>query len=194
MMSLTIPVLLGSVRAERQGIKAARYIMALLAARGHSPVLVDPLEKPLPMLDRMYKEFPPGEAPPVMRELAELYRRADGFIIVTAEYNQSVPPALKNLLDHFLEEYFWRPSAIVSYSAGRFGGVRAAVTLRTVLAEMGMSSVPSILSIPAIGRALSPDGAANEPWIDKAAARLIDEFEWYAEALGAQRAAKGAPY
>jgi NAD(P)H-dependent FMN reductase len=75
MMSLTIPVLLGSVRAERQGIKAARYIMALLAARGHSPVLVDPLEKPLPMLDRMYKEFPPGEAPPVMRELAELYRR-----------------------------------------------------------------------------------------------------------------------
>jgi NAD(P)H-dependent FMN reductase len=194
MMSLTIPVLLGSVRAERQGIKAARYMMALLERRGHNPVLVDPKEKPLPMLDRMYKEFPPGEAPPVMRELAELYRRADGFIIVTAEYNQSVPPALKNLLDHFLEEYFWRPSAIVSYSAGRFGGVRAAVTLRTVLAEMGMSSVPSILSIPAIGRALSPDGAANEPWIDKAAARLIDEFEWYAEALGAQRAAKGAPY
>jgi NAD(P)H-dependent FMN reductase len=194
MMSLTIPVLLGSVRAERQGFKAARYMMALLAARGHKPVLVDPKEKPLPMLDRMYKEFPPGEAPPVMRELAELYRRADGFIIVTAEYNQSVPPALKNLLDHFLEEYFWRPSAIVSYSAGRYGGVRAAVTLRTVLAEMGMSSVPSVLSIPSIGHTLSPDGKANEPWIDRAAARLMDEFEWYAEALGAQRAAKGAPY
>jgi NAD(P)H-dependent FMN reductase len=193
-MSLLIPILLGSVRSDRQGIRAARYIMALLEQRGHKPVLVDPLEKPLPMLDRMYKEYPAGMAPAVMQELAELYRRADGFVIVTAEYNQSVPPALKNLLDHFLEEYFWRPSAIVSYSAGRFGGVRAAVTLRTVLAEMGMSSVPSVLSIPAIHSALSEDGKASEPWIDKAAARMLDEFAWYAEALAVQRASKGAPY
>jgi len=193
-MGLTIPVLLGSVRAERQGIRAARFMTALLTRRGHSPVLIDPMEKPLPMLDRMYKEFPPGEAPPVMRELAELYRRADGFIIVTAEYNQSVPPALKNLLDHFLEEYYWRPSAIVSYSASRYGGARAAVTLRTVLPEMGMSSVPSVLSIPTIHNALTEEGKATEPWIDKAAARLMDEFEWYAEALAVQRAAKGVPY
>jgi NAD(P)H-dependent FMN reductase len=150
--------------------------------------------KPLPMLDRMFKEFPAGTAPAVMQELATLYRRADGFVIVTAEYNQSVPPALKNLLDHFLEEYFWRPSAIVSYSAGRYGGVRAAVTLRTVLPEMGMSSVPSVLSIPSIQTSLSEDGHAHEPWIDKAAARLLDEFEWYAQALAAQRAAKGVPY
>ncbi len=192
-MGFVIPVLLGSVRTERQGIKAARYMMRLLKQRGHEAVLVDPLEKPLPMLDRMFKEFPAGTAPPVMQELAALYRRADGFVIVTAEYNQSVPPALKNLLDHFLEEYFWRPSAIVSYSAGRFGGVRAAVTLRTVLAEMGMSSVPSVLSIPTIHSALSEDGQAHEPWIDKAAARMLDEFAWYAEALGAQRAAKGVP-
>jgi NAD(P)H-dependent FMN reductase len=193
-MSLVIPVLLGSVRTERQGIKAARFMMRLLQQRGHEAVLVDPMVKPLPMLDRMFKEFPAGTAPAVMQELATLYRRADGFVIVTAEYNQSVPPALKNLLDHFLEEYFWRPSAIVSYSAGRYGGVRAAVTLRTVLPEMGMSSVPSVLSIPSIQTSLSEDGHAHEPWIDKAAARLLDEFEWYAQALAAQRAAKGVPY
>jgi NAD(P)H-dependent FMN reductase len=193
-MSLVIPVLLGSVRTERQGIKPARFMMRLLQQRGHEAVLVDPMVKPLPMLDRMFKEFPAGTAPAVMQELATLYRRADGFVIVTAEYNQSVPPALKNLLDHFLEEYFWRPSAIVSYSAGRYGGVRAAVTLRTVLPEMGMSSVPSVLSIPSIQTSLSEDGHAHEPWIDKAAARLLDEFEWYAQALAAQRAAKGVPY
>ena len=193
-MGLVIPVLLGSVRTERQGIKAARFMMRLLQQRGHEAVLVDPMVKPLPMLDRMFKEFPAGTAPAVMQELATLYRRADGFVIVTAEYNQSVPPALKNLLDHFLEEYFLRPSAIVSYSAGRYGGVRAAVTLRTVLPEMGMSSVPSVLSIPSIQTSLSEDGHAHEPWIDKAAARLLDEFEWYAQALAAQRAAKGVPY
>ena len=193
-MGLTIAVLLGSVRTERQGIKAARYMMRALESRGHEAVLVDPMEKRLPLLDRMYKEYPKGDAPEVLENLAALYRRADGFVLVSAEYNQSVPPALKNLLDHFLEEYFWRPSAIMSYSAGRFGGVRAAVALRTILGELGMPSIPSILAIPSIGKALAEDGAANEPWIDKAAARFLDEFEWYADALKEQRARRSPPY
>lgn len=193
-MGLLIPVLLGTVRTERQGIKAARFIVRQLQARGHDPVLVDPLEKRLPLLDRMYKEFAAGTAPPVLEELAALYRRADGLMLVTAEYNQSVPPALKNLLDHFLEEYFWRPSAILSYSGGRFGGVRAAVALRTILGELGMPSVPSILAIPSIGKALSEDGSANEPWIEKSASRFLAEFEWYAEALAAKRATGPTPY
>ena len=193
-MGLLVPVILGSVRTERQGIKAARYIMRQLEARGHEAVLVDPLEKQLPLLDRMYKEHPAGTAPAVLEDMATLYRRADGFMIVTAEYNQSVPSALKNTLDYFLEEYFWRPSAIMSYSAGRYGGVRAAVTLRTVLGELGMPSIPSILAIPSIGKALSEEGAATEPWIDKSAGRFLDEFTWYAEALAAKRAAGPVPY
>ncbi|HEX4407158.1 MAG TPA: NAD(P)H-dependent oxidoreductase [Xanthobacteraceae bacterium] len=193
-MGLLIPVLLGSVRSDRQGIKAARFIIAQLRARGHEPVLVDPLEKQLPLLDRMYKEHPPGQAPAVLEELATLYRRADGFMIVTAEYNESVPAALKNLLDYFLEEYFWRPSAILSYSQGRFGGVRAAVTLRTILCELGMPSVPSILAIPSIGTALSSDGIATEAWINSTAGRFLSEFEWYAEALAAKRRLGPTPY
>jgi NAD(P)H-dependent FMN reductase len=194
MANLLIPVLVGSVRSDRQGIKAARYVMRLLTERGHQPVLVDPLEKPLPLLDRMYKEYPAGQAPALLEELADLYRRADGFVLVSGEYNQSIQPALKNLLDHFLEEYFWRPSTIVSYSAGRWGGVRAAVALRTVLCELGMPSLPSVLSIPSIGRALSDDGHANEPWIDKAADRFLAEFEWYATALKDKRAKDAPPY
>src|SRR5258706_10419561 len=108
-MSLLIPVLLGSVRAERQGIKAARYIISRLEGRGHKAVLIDPLEKQLPLLDRMYKEYEKGTAPPVLQELADLYRRPDGFVILSAQYNESVPPAFKNLLDYFLDEYFCRP-------------------------------------------------------------------------------------
>ena len=193
-MSLCIPVILGSVRSDRQGIRAARFIIRLLEARGHEAVLVDPLEKRLPLLDRMYKEHPKGEAPPVLEELAALYRRADGFMIVTAEYNQSVPPALKNLLDHFLEEYFWRPSAVLSYSAGRFGGVRAAVALRTILVELGMPSIPSIMPIPSIGSALTEEGAATDARLEKTADRFLTEFAWYAEAMAAKRAAGPMPY
>ncbi|MCB8838948.1 NADPH-dependent FMN reductase [Aurantimonas sp. VKM B-3413] len=193
-MPLLVPVILGSVRSDRQGIKAARFILAKLRERGHEAVLVDPMELDLPLLDRMYKEYPKGTAPEKLERLADLYRRADGFVIVTAEYNQSIPPALKNTLDYFLEEYFWRPSTIVSYSAGRFGGVRAAIALRPVLAEMGMPSLPSILAIPSIGKALADDGSANEAWIDKSSVKFLDEFEWYAEALKAKRDAGGVPY
>ena len=121
---LIVPVLLGSVRRDRNCLRVGRMVMRALASRGHEPVLVDPLELQLPLLDRMYKEHPKGEAPDNLERLAELYRRADGFMIMTAEYNNGIPPALKNLLDHFLEEYFWRPSSIVCYSAGQFGGVR----------------------------------------------------------------------
>lgn len=192
-MSLLVPVILGSVRSERQGIKAAHFIIAKLRERGHEPVLVDPMELDLPLLDKMYKEYPRGEAPEKLERLADLYRRADGFMIVSAEYNQSMPAALKNTLDYFLEEYFYRPSSIVCYSAGRFGGVRAAIALRPVLAEMGMSSLPSVLAIPSIGKSLQEDGTSNEPWIDKSAVKFLDEFEWYATALKAKRDADGTP-
>jgi NAD(P)H-dependent FMN reductase len=192
-LRLTVPVLLGSVRRDRQGIKAARLAIAALEARGHEPVLVDPLEVQLPLLDRMYKEHPKGEAPEALERLAALYRRADGFVIVSAEYNNGIPPALKNLLDHFLEEYFWRPSAILCYSAGQFGGVRAAMQLRMVLSELGMPSIPSLFPVPRIGRALDDEGHLAEDWMKKALDKFLNEFEWYAQAMRHQRN-QGTPY
>ena len=190
---MVVPVLLGSVRRDRMGERAARLVCDALAARGHEPVLVDPVEIQLPLLDRMYKEHPPGEAPAELERLAKLYRRADGFLVVSAEYNNGIPPALKNLLDHFLEEYFWRPSGIVCYSAGQFGGVRAAMQLRMTLAELGMPSVPSLLPIPRIQGALDEAGHPTADWLGRAADRFLGEFLWYAQALRRQRAT-GVPY
>jgi NAD(P)H-dependent FMN reductase len=114
---LTIPILLGSVRQDRLALRVGRFIQRALQARGHHAELVDPMELQLPLLDRMYKEHPPGAAPEKLERLATLYRGADGFMIVSGEYNNGIPPALKNLLDYFLEEYFFRPSAICCYSS-----------------------------------------------------------------------------
>lgn len=190
---LTIPVLLGSVRSDRQGIRAARLVVDALEQRGHEAVLVDPMELKLPLLDRMYKEHPKGQAPEPLERLAALYRRADGFLIVSGEYNNSMPPALKNLLDHFLEEYFWRPSGIVCYSQGQFGGVRAAMQLRMTLAELGMPSIPSLMPIPRIQHALDAHGKPEADWVESSLKRFLDEFFWYARALKRERA-EGTPY
>ena len=193
MPSLKIAVLLGSVRRDRLGSRASQLVIRELERRGHEVHLVDPVELQLPLLDRMYKEHPKGEAPEPLERLAGLYRSADGFLVVSGEYNHGIPPALKNLLDHFLEEYFWRPSGIVCYSAGGFGGVRAAMQLRMTLAELGMSSVPSLLPIPRIGQSIDEQGIAIEPLVDRSANRFLDEFLWYAGALKQARVG-GTPY
>ncbi len=192
-MSLDLLVIYGSVRRQRQGIKAAKFILKECQGRGHKATLIDPAEDRLPLLDRMYKEYRPGEAPEVLDSLASKIKAADGFIIVSGEYNHSIPPALSNLLDHFLEEYFWRPSAIVCYSGGAFGGVRAAMQLRAMLCELGTPSIPSLLPVPRVQDAFDDDGNPHDEAYRKNAARFLDEFEWYANALKTARAS-GVPY
>jgi NAD(P)H-dependent FMN reductase len=184
-------VFYGSVRSERRGIRAARFVVDRCRSRGHDVVLVDPLEYKLPLLDRMYKEYPRGHAPATLEALASLIDSADGYVVVSGEYNHNVPPALSNLLDHFLEEYFWKPSAIVSYSAGPFGGVRAAVALRSTLAELGMPSIPSIMPIPHVQDAFTEEGRpVDSKWFERAD-RFLAEFDWYADALRAARVKDG---
>jgi NAD(P)H-dependent FMN reductase len=192
-MPLNIPVILGTVRTQRVGPRVAKFIVRALQERGQSPTLVDPVEFPLPLLDKMYKEHPAGQAPPVLERLAQIIKAADAYVIVSAEYNHSIPPALSNLLDHFLEEYFFKPSAIACYSPGPFGGVRAAMQLRAMLAELGMASIPSLLPFPKVHELLDENGTPQDDRIKKSADRFLSELEWHAEALKAQRA-KGRPY
>jgi NAD(P)H-dependent FMN reductase len=164
-----------------------------MIARGHEVTLVDPALVKLPLLDRMYKEYEKGKAPEVLENLATLYRAADAFVVVSAEYNHSIPPALSNLLDHFLEEYFFRPSAIVCYSQGQFGGVRAAMQLRAMLCELGMPSISSLFPIPKVQDAFDENGVARDPATDRRFARFAAELEWYAHALAEARR-RGTPY
>jgi NAD(P)H-dependent FMN reductase len=182
-MSLKIVVFYGSVRVERQGIKAARFIVNTCQQRQHNVALIDPLEYQLPLLDKMYKEYEPDKAPEVLQRMAQVIIPADAYIVVSGEYNHTIPPALANLMDHFLEEYFWKPSAIVCYSAGAFGGVRASIALRSMLAEMGMSSIPSIFPIPQVQNAFDQNGVPQDAKYHDRVKRFLGELEWYAYAL-----------
>ena len=138
-MSDRILIFYGSYRSDRQGIRLADWLVGAFTERGDAAELIDAKAIDLPMLDRMYKEYPKGEAPPALEALAEKIRTADAFVFVTGEYNWGVQPGLKNLTDHFLEEWYWGPAAIVSYSAERFAGARAGLVRHGILSEMGIS-------------------------------------------------------
>ena len=192
-----ILVLYGSYRSDRMGIRLADFIVAGLKARGADAELIDAKVIGLPMLDRMYKEHPPGSAPEVLETLAQKIRAADAFIFVTGEYNWGVQPGLKNLTDHFLEEWFWRPAAIASYSAGRIAGARSSLVWHGTLSEMGMIVVSSTLAVGPIGQALTPEGKpAGEAGqqLERAFVRFADDLAWWTEAARTQRARKAPPY
>ena len=187
-MSINTAVIYGSARSSRRGIKAARFIVNKLKERGHAVTLIDTQEYELPLLDRMYKEFDEGSAPEAMTAVAKTLDAADGFVVISAEYNHSVPAALKNLLDHYQSEYLYKPSAIITYSAGPFGGVRALVNMRAILAELGTPSIPSAFAFSRVQNAFDDDGIAQDPAYDKRVVNFLDEYEWYANAMNQARA------
>jgi NAD(P)H-dependent FMN reductase len=194
-MPVRILVFYGSYRRDRMGVRLANFVVAGFLARGADAELIDAREVGLPMLDRMYKEY--DVAPPTLEALAQRIKVADAFVFVTGEYNWGVQPGLKNLTDHFLEEWFWRPAAIASYSAGRIGGARAATAWHGILSEMGMVVVSSTLTVGPIAETLDaearPIGDGGR-FLQKSFQRFADDLAWWTEAAMAQRARKAPPY
>jgi NAD(P)H-dependent FMN reductase len=196
-MSNRILVFYGSYRSSRMGIRLANFVVERLRRRGEDVELIDAKAINLPMLDRMYKEYPKGGAPADLEQLAGKIRGADGFVFATGEYNWGIQPGLKNLTDHFLEEWYWRPAAIASYSAGRLSGARAATAWHGTLSEMGMVVVSSTIAVGPIAQTLSaesePLGAGGEA-LERSFPRFADDLLWWIEAAKTQRQRKAPPY
>ncbi len=196
-MADRVLVFYGSYRSDRKGIRLAKFIVEALTARGDMPELIDAKSVNLPMLDRMYKEYGKGNAPAVMENLAAKIRAADAFVFVAGEYNWGMQPGLKNLTDHFLEEWFWRPAAIASYSGGRLSGARANSLWHGTLSEMGMVVVSSTITVGPIEQCLDADGRPTGEGgsrLEKSFPRFADDLAWWTEAARAQRARKSPPY
>ncbi|MGG5890148.1 NADPH-dependent FMN reductase [Falsiroseomonas sp. HC035] len=196
-MAPKLLVLYGSYRSDRTGIRLARFLVTAFAARGAEAELIDAQQVGLPMLDRMYKEHPPGAAPEALESLAMKIRGADGYVFVAGEYNWGVQPGLKNLTDHFLEEWFWRPAAIASYSAGRLGGARSNLVWHGTLSEMGMVVISSTLLVGPIATSLDEAGAPTGEGgaaLMRAFPRFAEDLEWWAEAARRQRNHRAPPY
>ncbi|PWU79646.1 MAG: NADPH-dependent FMN reductase [Candidatus Nitrosopolaris wilkensis] len=186
-----IALIVGSVREKRHGIKVARWMEGTLKSRNHTVYFIDPLELNLPLLNEMYKEMSnPTEQ---LKDLRNKIKDAEGYMPVTPEYNRSMSAAMKNTLDYFLEEYYFKPSAIVSYSPGFFGGINAAQQLRLVFAELGAPPIPSSFPISRVNEVFDDNGKLIDEGYNKRVVRFLDEFEWYIEAFRNQRK-NGTPY
>lgn len=194
---MNILIFLGSVRTSipprpaRLGARVAAACERLVVDRGHSVRLVDPLDFDLGGELKPHFSYSKGKAPATLEDMAQAIERADGYVVVSPEYNHSMSPTLAHLLNHFGASLFaFKPSAIVTYSAGQWGGARAAVNMRTFLSELGCLPVSAMVHIPKAEEALNEGGAwasDAERW-DGYVGRTLLQLEWWAEAAGRQRA------
>nr|PZN73975.1 MAG: NADPH-dependent FMN reductase [Bacillota bacterium] len=162
-MNVHVVALVGSLRAESYNKQLART----LAERYRNRMEIELLDIGLlPHFDQDLEQDPPPEVAEFKRRIKE----ADGVIIVTPEYNWSIPGVLKNALDwasRVDRVFIGKPVLILGATPGLLGTVRAQMHLREILASPGLQA-----------RVLPPGG--NEVLINQAPqkfadGRLVDE-------------------
>lgn len=146
---MKILVIIGSTRQNRFSEKPAKWIFEEAKARKDFEVeLIDLRDYPLPFFDEpvspsMAKEPYPNKN---VQKLSKKISEADGFIVVTPEYNHGYPAVLKNMFDYIYHD--WNRKAIGFVSYGTVGGARSVEQLRQVAVELQMAPIRQSVHIP----------------------------------------------
>jgi len=202
MSSATSPLhfvcILGSVRDGRQADNVLRYFQnrfdELMKPKGHTVQIVDPIEVNLPLLKcplHWYQD--PSQAPQNLKDLNSIIESADGYFILSPEYNRSMPPALVNLLDHLpTTSMSHKASGIISYSMGQAGSMSVVHALMPMLWEFGCYPVHPSVNIKTVHEELSDVGTTENSLLDGSMAKMFEQLEWQTACTKEGRA-RGAP-
>ena len=195
MSKTKIAVIIGSIRPNRQGDKPAQWIADLAAKSGHFDVeIVDLKDYPLPLFDApasdMWMPTPNETAAKWQAKLNEF----DGYIIVTPEYNRSIPGGLKNAIDWAYKPFIKKAVAFVAY--GSVGGARAVEHLRTIMVEL--QAVPVRHGVHIGGSDFMQIFMGQKTWDDVLPGQepftkdLLDNLAWWTSATKVARDAEAA--
>jgi len=177
-----ISILSSSVRNGRKSHRVALYLQHYIQENKLAESeIIDLRDYKFPVFDeRLRLQKNPTE---MMIQFSEKIKLSDGVIIVTPEYNGSIPASLKNVIDLLYDEWHHKPIAISTVSSGLFGGSQALVTLQFVLWKMHAWTVPATLPIASVAEAFDKEGvAADQDVVDNLASIFINELLWCIEA------------
>ncbi len=176
MNKLYIPVLAGTTREGRLSIHAARLVSEIgNTFENVESDLIDPKDF----------NFPGDGKGPEARDskYTNITERADGFYIVSPEYNHSFPGSLKRMLDSELANYIHKPVAFAGVSSGSWGGVRAIEALAITVRQMGMVSTFADMHFPKVQDLFDEHGTLlNEDYREYIKVSWV-ELIWMAEVL-----------
>ena len=178
---MKVVIITGSVRTGRQTQKAAQYLQKELEIRAIETAIIDLAEYSLPIMEERISRNP--EAPSAALEISEKLKAADAIVLVTPEYHGSFSGVLKNALDYFGPEFSKKVVGVVTVSGGRMGGINASVQLQHVILSMGAFPLPQKLLVGEIQNAFDDALNPQTELLGKQAAKFIEEFTWFAEAI-----------
>ncbi|MFC0629386.1 NADPH-dependent FMN reductase [Kribbella deserti] len=189
---IKIAVIIGSVREGRSGGAIADWFIGRAAQRPDINLdVIDLLKISLPLTLPDKRRATP-EVARLLQNVSPRLAAADGFVVVTPEYNHSFPASLKNLIDWHNEEWHAKPIAFVSYG-GRSGGLRAVEQLRAVFAELHAATIRATVSFHKPWDSFDADGSPVDPTLCSGAVKsMLDQLLWWADALRYARAIR--PY
>lgn len=182
---LQLAVIIGSIREGRLGAAVGDWFADRAKADGRFQVdLIDLKDSALPDCLVESEE----RIPACVTDLGERLHAADAYVMVTPEYNHSFPASLKNAIDWYFDQWQAKPVGFVSYG-GVSAGLRAVEALRLVMPELHATTVRDVVCFPNVWEQLDESGAlAQNDRSDQAAAKLLDQVEWWAAALKHHRA------
>ncbi len=192
---MKIQILIGSTRPGRISERVAKWVAAAAQEQPNFEVeLVDLADYDMPFFNEAISpQFNPHRQPSaVVKKFLAKVAEADGYVIVTPEYNYSISAVLKNALDYIALEMARKPVVVVSH--GSVGGARAAEHLKTMLFALKAPVVPQSLALVGVHSLIDEDGkfigdSASPHGPDKLLLRQLGELVWYADTLKAGREA-----
>jgi NAD(P)H-dependent FMN reductase len=191
---LDLKIVVGSTREGR----AADRVVPWIARRAESnpafrTEIVDLRVWALPLFEETVQTIgdfaDPTYSQPLIRQWNDLMRDADAYVVVTPEYNHSVPGVLKNAIDSLFFSFALRhkPVGAIGYSGGPVGGARAVEHLAQILVEGEAVPLRNTVLIPAVQNAFAEDGEPTDPATDLALDILLEDLEWWARVLAGAR-------
>jgi NAD(P)H-dependent FMN reductase len=181
-----IPIIVGTVRRNRESIKVARFALEYLKRLdGVDTELLDLKELDLPMMEERLRFR--DDAPESVLRFSEKIEQADSVVIVTPEYNGGYPGVLKNALDYLKGEYRRKPFGIITVSTAETGGILCLVALRQMVIHLGGVPIPAYLLVTRVQEAFDSEGRSCNPKLDTRAKAFFDELLWFTEALTTHR-------
>ena len=182
---INIQIILGSTREGRHGEKVGKWIYSLASKReDFKAELIDLTDWTIPYSDTIAPAM--GYSSEIVKRWSEKIKSADGYIIVTPEYNHGYPAVLKNALDHLYEEWNNKPVAFVSYG-GPSAGIRVVEQLRQVVVELQMAPIREEVNIPLVWQAFDEHGDLKGEGYDQKAEGMFNQLVWWATALKKSR-------
>jgi NAD(P)H-dependent FMN reductase len=184
--SLSIKIIVGSVREGRMSLPVANWVMEQARTREDvTAELLDLKEWDLPMFAEPHPPASGNYTGEKQRAWAAAIGPADGYILVAPEYNHGMSAVLKNALDTVSAEWNRKPVAFVAH--GTVGGARSVEQLREVTAALGMAPISSAIHIEGASRMRDGDRFAPDEVQERRLSRLFDELVWWGAALRAAR-------